>query len=176
VAGRAARRLTGTPRPSAPTDGSPGTGLLDRVDLLVDDDTGIVLRWESVFGGQPLEIAELRDFAVDPPAAHEPAWFRPAPGVPDEDSGGPAEFRLDRAQRRAAFHPGEPLRAGHVGVILAAGAVRLAAGQAARPAPPREASPDPDAAMPAESEDGAEDGAVAAGGRGPGGNRSVMSC
>jgi hypothetical protein len=150
VAGHIAYRLVATPRPPADKYQSRRYCLLDRVDLLVEADTGIVLRREEVFGGQPVEIAELRDFALDPPAAHEPALFRPAAGVPVEDCGGPAEFLADLEAQQDGFDSEWSAGAGGIGVSLAAGALRLAAWRTARPEPQRGAGIDEDATMPEE--------------------------
>jgi hypothetical protein len=160
VAGRVAHRLVATPR--LPADRvvaelfvARAHSLLERIDLLVDADTGIVLRHEAVFDGQPLWITELRDFVADPPEARDPAWFRPPASVPDEDCGGITEYYRD--QKATQFDPdgagAREVGAGGVAAMAAAGTVRLAARAVARPEPRRDAAPDPDAAVPEDEPD-----------------------
>lgn len=59
--------------------------LLDRVEVLVDAELGILLRSEQIFEGLTREVAELRDLAIDPPEGTEPGLFAPPPGLPVTD-------------------------------------------------------------------------------------------
>jgi hypothetical protein len=145
AAGQAAVRVTAAAR--LPAGAHPPKA--ERLDLLIDAETGMVLRTAPVPGGAPYATTELRDRVMDPPEAQDPAMFRPPAGVPEKESGGPAEFLTDRHRReRSAAESGPLARTGSIGASLAAGAVRLAATQAARPEP-RADDLDPEAAMPA---------------------------
>ncbi|HSR84941.1 MAG TPA: hypothetical protein VLM11_12245, partial [Streptosporangiaceae bacterium] len=77
--GRAAMRVTGTPRPAS--TGRNRYHLLDRVEVLVDLELGILLGSRQVFEGETLEAAELRDLVVSPPEAEIPGLFAPPPDV-----------------------------------------------------------------------------------------------
>lgn len=85
VSGRTTHRLVGRPRPAA-SRGSWNADLLDRVLVLADAELGILLRYEEVFDGQPLTVTELTGLVLDPPEAHDPAVFRPPPGIPVTES------------------------------------------------------------------------------------------
>lgn len=149
-AGRAVLRLTGKPR--LPNGRSAlRTAMLDQVDLLVDAELGLVLRQESRYDGQPLEITELRDLVVEPRAASDPACFRLPPGIDDHDMRGfgPPDLGLIRPggpDGGTGWHESGP---GSIAAVLGAAAVRAVARRLARPEPPRGAGADPDAVMPA---------------------------
>jgi hypothetical protein len=151
VAGRAALQVRGTPR--VPSDRwALLTALLDRVDIVIDAELGLVLRYESVFDGQPLSTIELADLVINPDDAAAPASFRPDDGVEVElNDIGPAE---SHDHWRGGDHELESqVDKRRTAVSLARGAVYLAARQLARPAPAE--SPDPadqdlEAEMPAE--------------------------
>ena len=85
VAGdRTAIRVIGVPRP--PSARRPSRcQLLDRVEVLVDAEFGILLRSRQVFEGQTLESAELRDLVINPPEAGTPGLFVPPPDVPVDE-------------------------------------------------------------------------------------------
>jgi len=138
VAGRPAHRVTALPRAVIPRF-SPGQyHLLDRVDVLVDAELGIILRSEQVFGGQTLELAQLLGLRIDPPEGADPAMFAPPPGLPVTDDQGLGTF--------------EPTGRGWQAAATAAGLAASAMGFAARHAPrrkPRRTPGDTEAAMPA---------------------------
>ncbi|HET9970846.1 MAG TPA: hypothetical protein VFQ68_21600, partial [Streptosporangiaceae bacterium] len=86
--GRAAIAVTATPRPGG--SGSI-TSLFSRprgpVELLVDAETGILLRREETFEGQLLTLAELTTVTMTPPEADDLARFAPPAGSrPGRDS------------------------------------------------------------------------------------------
>jgi hypothetical protein len=142
VAGRPVHRVTGTPRPVTTRRNGRGYQLLDRVDVLVDAELGILLRSELVFNGQTLELAELRDLVVDPPQAADPGLFRPPPGMPTEDDPGFGTFVPEGPGWRAA--------------TTVAGAAASAMGFAVRHAPhrpPRREAGDAEPDMPADAYD-----------------------
>jgi hypothetical protein len=76
LAGRSMLMVQGTPRPR-PNRWAVGVDLLDRVDLLVDAELGIIRRRQAICQGKPLSVFELRDFTLAPPPASDPASFRP---------------------------------------------------------------------------------------------------
>lgn len=85
VAGsRAAVRVLGTPRTFSPR-GRRRYRLLDRVEVLVDADLGILLRSRQVFEGETLESAELRDVVINPPEAATPGMFVRPPDADVDD-------------------------------------------------------------------------------------------
>jgi outer membrane lipoprotein-sorting protein len=86
--GRAAIAVTATPRPGG--SGSI-TSVFGRprgpVELLVDAETGILLRREETFEGQLLTLAELTTLTMGPPEADDLARFAPPAGSrPGRDS------------------------------------------------------------------------------------------
>jgi hypothetical protein len=52
----------------------------DRVELIVDAETGILLRREETFEGQLLTLTELTTVTMSPPEADDPARFAPPAG------------------------------------------------------------------------------------------------
>lgn len=111
--------------------------LLDRIDVLIDAELGIILRSERIFRGQTLAVAELHDLAVDPPRASDPELFEPPPGLPVDD--------------RPTFGTFLPQGRGWRAAIAAADAAAGAMGFAVRHAPRRPsrgAGSDDDAEMP----------------------------
>jgi hypothetical protein len=85
VAGdRAAIAVTGTPR-TASARRPRYYHFLDRVEVLVDAETGILLRSRQVFEGRSREFADLRDVVMNPAEAGMSGMFAPPPGVPVED-------------------------------------------------------------------------------------------
>jgi hypothetical protein len=151
VAGRAALQARGTPRLPADRWGLL-TAQLDRVDIVIDAELGLVLRWESVFDGQPLSSLAVTDLLIDPDAASDPASFQPEEGLDvDEDGIGPPESNL--AWRGGGRESDVRVDKVRMALNLARGAGYLAARRLATPEP---ASPDPgalgeddDAEMPA---------------------------
>lgn len=114
--------------------------MLDRIDLLVDAELGIIRRRQAIYQGQPLSVFELRNFTLAPPAAGDLASFRPDDGAEVEDGRWRPESSLwrtvdwDRSDWRAVGH--------HVGgttlaLGVAKGALYLAARGVSRPEPPR---------------------------------------
>ena len=82
--GRTAIQVTGTPRWAS----SRRRGLyhlLDRVEVLIDAELGILLRSKQIFDGEARGSAELRDLVLNPPEAGLPGLFAPPPGIPVED-------------------------------------------------------------------------------------------
>ena len=85
---RTAIRVTGVPR-TPWTQRHGRYELLDRVEVLVDAELGILLRSRQVFEGQTRESAELRGLVINPPEAAEPGQFVPPPGVPATEDAEP---------------------------------------------------------------------------------------
>src|SRR6516162_8949508 len=93
--GRDAIAVTAVPRHGAVGSGTsrrPPAG--ERVELIVDAETGLLLRCEQTFEGQLLTLFELTTVTMTPPEADDPAWFAPPAGsrpVRDpEDAPGPS--------------------------------------------------------------------------------------
>jgi outer membrane lipoprotein-sorting protein len=109
--GREAIAVTAVPR-----HGAVGTGTslrppaCDRVELIVDAETGILLRREETFEGQVLTVFELTTVTMSPPEANDPARFAPPPGscpVPDpEDVPGRSGFGWQVAANAAGLAAG----------------------------------------------------------------------
>ncbi len=119
---RTAIRVTGTPR-SASGRRRGRYDLLDRVEVLVDAELGILLRSAQILAGQTRESAELRDLVVDPAGAADASMFTPPPGLPVEDEKQPfADFEM-------------PTGPGWQAAGAAAGVAAKALGFAARNAP-----------------------------------------
>jgi hypothetical protein len=121
---RTAIRVTGVPRTSW-TQRHGRYELLDRVEVLVDAELGILLRSRQVFEDQMRESAELRGLVINPPEAGEPGLFVPPPGVPV----------TDEAEPFADFEP--PSGVGWEVASTVAGAAASALGFAVRHAPRR---------------------------------------
>jgi outer membrane lipoprotein-sorting protein len=88
VSGRRAISVTGTPR-AASTRRRGVYHLLDRVEVLVDAELGILLRSRQVFEGETRESAELRDPVIDPAQAETTGTFTLPPGMRVEDDEDP---------------------------------------------------------------------------------------
>ena len=93
--GREAIAVTAVPRHGAVGSGtSLRPPACDRVELIVDAETGILLRREETFEGQVLTLFELTTVTMSPPEADDPARFAPPAGsrpVRDpEDAPGPS--------------------------------------------------------------------------------------
>jgi hypothetical protein len=77
--------LTMLPLPSC----EPGDELLDRVDVVVDAELGILLRCERLFDGLVVSRTELSQLTIEPPEAADPSRFeRPAADDRSGDSDG----------------------------------------------------------------------------------------
>ncbi len=152
VAGRTALQVRGTPRPPADR-WALLTALVDQVDMVIDAELGLVLRYESVFDGQPFSSLELADLVINPAAAADPASFRPGDGIDVEQNDiGPPESH--RYWRGGDYEPDTQIDMGRMALRMARGAVYLAARQLARPetaapAPPDGPDQDAEAEMPA---------------------------
>ncbi|HJY57754.1 MAG TPA: hypothetical protein VJ418_15360 [Streptosporangiaceae bacterium] len=75
---RDAIAVQATPR----ADTGPGlrTSLSDQLDVIVDAELGILLRYEATFEGQRLSLTELTAVVVDPPEAADLSRFAPPAG------------------------------------------------------------------------------------------------
>ncbi len=142
MAGRRAYQVTGTPRLAADLSAWP-TAKLDRVDLLIDAELGLVLRRELFFEGQSGSTLELIDLEFDSDVAADSESFRPGEDIKiDPDDLGWA--RSDQHWQRywdpdpEARQPGK----GDVARTLARGATYLAVRGLARPAPTRDKAAD----------------------------------
>jgi hypothetical protein len=82
AAGRPACRVVATPRPVGFGSSPHPYRQLDRVDVLVDAELGILLRREAFADGKQVELAEVRSLILDPAEAGDPAQFRPPPELP----------------------------------------------------------------------------------------------
>ena len=79
--GREAIAVTAVPRHGAVGSGtSLRPPACDRVELIVDAETGILLRREETFEGQLLTLFELTTVTMSPPQADDPARFAPPAG------------------------------------------------------------------------------------------------
>jgi hypothetical protein len=123
VGDRAAIRVTATPR-TASTRRRGYYHLLDRVEVRIDAELGILLRSKQIFEGQTREYAELRDLVINPPEAGMSGTFAP-PDLPVEDDEEPF----------ADYQP--PEGAGWQVAGAAAGVAANALGFAVRHAPRR---------------------------------------
>ena len=89
--GREAIAVTAVPRHGAVGSGtSLRPRACDRVELIVDAETGILLRREETFEGQVLTLFELTTVTMTPPEADDPARFAPPAGSrpsPDDQEG-----------------------------------------------------------------------------------------
>jgi hypothetical protein len=90
--GRPAWRLVARPRPLLAPGGRAGAARsAGEVRVLVDAGTGLLLRYEELFEGQPVRRSELCDVRLDPDEARDGERFRAPPGidVPEHQSTGP---------------------------------------------------------------------------------------
>lgn len=82
----------------------------DRADLIVDAETGILLRRKETFQGQLLTLFELTTVTMSPPEADDPARFAPPAGslpVRDpEDAPGPGGLGRQAAANAAGLAAG----------------------------------------------------------------------
>jgi hypothetical protein len=84
VGERAAIRVIGLPR-TASMRRRGDYHLLDRVEVLVDAELGILLRSRQIFEGQSRTSAELRDVVINPPGAGMSGVFALSPDIPVAD-------------------------------------------------------------------------------------------
>jgi hypothetical protein len=147
-AGRPAIVVRGEPR--LPAGGpSLAASLLDRADLLVDAEFGVVLRKELRFGGQVVSAVELRDFTIDPPAALDEASFRPADGIEVRNLDCYPPRRLAPGWHADDSDESVEIGAGWFARTGARLAVQQTARKLARPEPVKADEPDDEPTMPA---------------------------
>ena len=79
VAGRDAIAVAATPRRDVLGSGS-AERPIDRVEVAVDAELGILLRRIETSGGELVTRTELTDVTMNPPQAADPARFAPPPG------------------------------------------------------------------------------------------------
>jgi hypothetical protein len=124
---RAAVRVSGVPR--TPSARHPSRyQSLDRVEVLVDAELGILLRSRQIFEGEILEASELTDVVINPPEAGTSGIFDLPSGVPVEQEEKPF----------ADYQP--PSGVGWEVAGAAAGAAANALGFAVRHAPRRKSA------------------------------------
>ena len=80
VSGREAWRVVATPRLGIGAQPVAARRPLDRIELAVDAELGIVLRCEEILDGRPLRVTELADVRVGIAPAGDDAQFRPPGG------------------------------------------------------------------------------------------------
>ncbi len=80
VSGRDALRVVARPRPGIETQRVVSRRPLDRVEVAVDAELGILLRCEEILDGRPLRVTELADVGIDPAPVGDDASFRPPGG------------------------------------------------------------------------------------------------
>src|SRR5579862_5499728 len=79
--GRDAIAVVATPRTSIkPLSRLRPGSLADRLEVIVDAELGILLRYEETFEGQRLSLTELTAVVLDPPEAADGSRFAPPPG------------------------------------------------------------------------------------------------
>ena len=79
--GRDAIAVVATPRVSFEPLPRPSTrSLCDQLEVIVDAELGILLRYEATFEGQRLNLTELTAVALDPPEAADLSRFEPPAG------------------------------------------------------------------------------------------------
>jgi hypothetical protein len=109
--GRDAIAVTARPRRGAVGSGtSLSPRAYDRVELIVDAGTGILLRREETFEGQMLTLTELTAVTMSPPDADDPARFAPPagsrPSPDDQEGSGPSGLGWDLAKNAAGLAAG----------------------------------------------------------------------
>ncbi len=79
--GRNAIAVAATPRTSIkPLSRLRAGSLADHLEVIVDAELGILLRYEETFEGQRLSLTELTAVVLDPPEAADGSRFTPPPG------------------------------------------------------------------------------------------------
>ena len=109
--GREAIAVTAVPRHGAVGSGtSLRPPACDRVELIVDAETGILLRREETFEGQLLTLTELTAVTMSPPEADDPARFAPPagsrPSRDPEDGPGPSGLGWEVVKNAAGLAAG----------------------------------------------------------------------
>ena len=89
VSGRDALRVVATPRLSIGDRPMAGRRRLDRIEVTVDAELGILLRCEEFIDGKPLRVTELADVRVGPTPVGNGAQFRPPGGWTSVDDSVP---------------------------------------------------------------------------------------
>ena len=114
VSGRDALRVVATPR----TRGRSVTGCrpLDRVEVAVDAELGILLRCEEILDGKPLRVTELAFIRVNPPPVRDSAPFRPPGGWDSVADSGPPSTPKGPGREVAKLTAG--LAAGGLGALI----------------------------------------------------------
>jgi hypothetical protein len=77
VGGREALRVVAFPRPHVWSRGPAGARPLDRVEMLVDLELGILLRHEEILDGRTLSVTELTGVRLDPDPADDDRFAPP---------------------------------------------------------------------------------------------------
>ena len=80
MSGREALRVVAKPRPGIRARSGTGRRPLDRVEVAVDAELGILLRCEEILDARPLRVTELADVRLDLAPAGDDAAFRPPDG------------------------------------------------------------------------------------------------
>jgi hypothetical protein len=78
--GREGLRVVATPRPSIRDAATQWGRPVDRVEVIVDAELGILLRHEEIFQGKPLSLTELVSVSFNPVEAADDAQFQPPSG------------------------------------------------------------------------------------------------
>jgi hypothetical protein len=78
--GRDGLRVVATPRRSLRDAATQWRRPVDRVEVIVDAELGILLRQQEIFQGKPLSLTELVSVSFDPAEAADDAQFRPPSG------------------------------------------------------------------------------------------------
>jgi len=77
---RDAIAVQATPRAGIGTGPGLRSSLADQLEVIVDAELGILLRYEAIVEGQRLSLTELTAVVVDPPEAADPSRFAPPAG------------------------------------------------------------------------------------------------
>ena len=93
VGGREALRVMATPRPGLRGRRFAARRPPDRVEVTVDAELGILLRYEEILDGRRLRMTELADVRVDPPVSDDDAWCQPPGGWDSLDDDPPFTAR-----------------------------------------------------------------------------------
>jgi len=80
ASGRAGLRVVATPRRSIRDSAARWRQPMDRVEVIVDAELGILLRHEEIFEGKPLSLTELVSVSFNPAGAGDDAQFQPPSG------------------------------------------------------------------------------------------------
>ncbi len=147
-AGRAVHHVVATPSPSA-TAITPGHKSLDRIEVFVDAETGILLRREEIFGGATLRLTEFTSARFGPLEDADARYFalEPVPDPAPEDPGSDADQEFSRAFSGVGWSAAKT--AVDAASAVLGTAVRMTPGGAG--APGSGDASDPDAAIPADN-------------------------